>query len=520
MRRERSQAANIRLVTGSGLGPAPVTSGNEEAVTPRGTRYWSSSSIPLIAPELLGDIIASASDLAIVVSEEGAVLSVLANAAQKPPQGLASWEGTDLRDHLTPESLPKFEAQMAAMAAAQGGAGGNGRAEGPADVRATAVELNHTDPGLAEFPIRYTFHRIGPDGAILMLGRDLRPIAEMQQQLIRAQMALDRDYEAQREFDTRFRVLMERTQDAMVFVSVGSGRITDVNTAACQLLGAPRETLVGAGFAAEFDGRKRGEVMETLANLALDEAPGHVELSARRARRTLRVTPTMFRAAGERLMLCRLDHGTEGETVTDELQQNLSALYREGVDAIVFTDRDGVIRSANTAFLNLTDAAHASAVKGRSLADFLVRGLVDLKVLTENAARAGQMRMYATRLRSAVGSELAVEISATFLNDRNHPALVFVIRDASRAEAMRTPGMAVSDDAVRSVMELVGSATLKDIVAETTDVVEKMCIETAVELTRNNRVAAAEMLGLSRQSLYVKLRKYGLLHRGSASDDE
>ena len=42
---------------------------------------------------------------------------------------------------------------------------------------------------------------------------------------------------------------------------------------------------------------------------------------------------------------------------------------------------------------------------------------------------------------------------------------------------------------------------------------EKMCIETAVELTRNNRVAAAEMLGLSRQSLYVKLRKYGLLSR-------
>jgi DNA-binding NtrC family response regulator len=64
---------------------------------------------------------------------------------------------------------------------------------------------------------------------------------------------------------------------------------------------------------------------------------------------------------------------------------------------------------------------------------------------------------------------------------------------------------------MRSVMELVGSSTLKDIVAETTEVVEKMCIQTAVDLTRNNRVAAAEMLGLSRQSLYVKLRKFGLL---------
>jgi transcriptional regulator PpsR len=488
------------------LEPA-LSAGGEGVVTPRGTRYWSSGSIPLIAPELLGDIIASASDLALVISEEGAVLSVLANAAHRSLQRLGAWEGSDLRDHLTPESLPKFEAKLDAMA------GGRDRGE--------AVELNHVDPELAEFPIRYAFHRIGPDGAILMLGRDLRPIAEMQQQLIKAQMALERDYEAQREYDTRYRVLMERAQDAMVFVSVGSGRITDANAAAGQLLGAPRADLMGGAFAQEFDNRRRGEVMESLTSLALDDAPGEVELVARRSRRRLRVTPTMFRAAGERVMLCRLEPAEEErEAVPDALQQSLSAFYREGVDAIVFTDRDGVIRAANTAFLNLADAAHASAVKGRSLADFLVRGSVDLKVMLENALRAGQMRMYATRLRSAVGTEVAVEISATWLDDRNHPAVAFVLRDASRAEAMRTPGATVSDDAVRSVMELVGSATLKDIVAETTDVVEKMCIETAVELTRNNRVAAAEMLGLSRQSLYVKLRKYGLLHRGPQTDEE
>ncbi len=475
-------------------------------MTPRGTRYWSSGSIPLIAPELLGDIIASASDLAIVVSEEGRVLSVLAREDAAMRDDLASWEGSDLRDHLTSESVPKFDMQLDAVARGEG--------------RGVAVELNHTDPGLTEFPVRYTFHPIGPDGAILLLGRDLRPIAEMQQQLIKAQMALDRDYEAQREYDTRYRVLMERTQDAMVFVSIGTGRITDANTAAGHLLGATRQELVGASFAQEFDGRRRGEVMESLTSLALDDAPGHVELTTRRVRRDVRVTPTMFRAAGERVMLCRIDEqAAEREPVTDELQAGLSALYRDGVDGILFTDRDGVIRAANTAFLNLADAAHASAVKGRSLADFLVRGSVDLKLMLENTTRAGQMRMYATRLRSAVGTEIAAEISATWLDDRSHPAVVFVIRDASRAEAMRTPGATVSDDAVRSVMELVGSATLKDIVAETTDVVEKMCIETAVELTRNNRVAAAEMLGLSRQSLYVKLRKHGLLHRGPATDE-
>ncbi len=45
---------------------------------------------------------------------------------------------------------------------------------------------------------------------------------------------------------------------------------------------------------------------------------------------------------------------------------------------------------------------------------------------------------------------------------------------------------------------------------EATDVVERLCIKTALELTDDNRASAAEMLGLSRQSLYVKLRRHGL----------
>jgi DNA-binding NtrC family response regulator len=40
--------------------------------------------------------------------------------------------------------------------------------------------------------------------------------------------------------------------------------------------------------------------------------------------------------------------------------------------------------------------------------------------------------------------------------------------------------------------------------------IEKMCIQSALELTQNNRASAAEMLGLSRQSLYVKLHRYGM----------
>lgn len=69
------------------------------------------------------------------------------------------------------------------------------------------------------------------------------------------------------------------------------------------------------------------------------------------------------------------------------------------------------------------------------------------------------------------------------------------------------------DDPTKNVAELVGSAALNQIVLQTTDVVEKLCIETALELTKGNKTASAEMLGISRSTLYYKIRKFGLRNR-------
>ncbi|MFN7225258.1 MAG: transcriptional regulator PpsR, partial [Paracoccaceae bacterium] len=373
--------------------------------------------------------------------------------------------------------------------------------------------LNHADRTAWEFPVRYSLHRIGTDDSVIMVGRDLRPIAEVQQQLVSAQLALERDYEAQREMDTRYRVLMEVGRDPIIIISMSTGRITDLNSAAAALLGGTRAEMVGAAIAQEFEGRRRGEFLESMANLAVAESAGAIELSARRSQKRLLVTPTMFRAAGERLLMCQMDNAESLVPPSDDLVENVSRLYHEGVDGIVFTDVDGIILAANEAFLNLTDSANASAVRGRSLADYLARGAVDFRVLMDNVKRTGQLRLYATRLTTDFSGQIAVELSASWLNDRPNPILALVVRDVSRAETLRRPAGVPNEEGMRNVMELVGSSTLKDIVAETTDVIEKMCIETALELTRNNRVAAAEMLSLSRQSLYVKLRKYGLLNK-------
>ncbi|WP_395174382.1 helix-turn-helix domain-containing protein [Roseibium alexandrii] len=51
---------------------------------------------------------------------------------------------------------------------------------------------------------------------------------------------------------------------------------------------------------------------------------------------------------------------------------------------------------------------------------------------------------------------------------------------------------------------------MKELIRESLDVVERICIEAALDQTNNNRASAAEILGLSRQSLYIKLRRHGL----------
>jgi transcriptional regulator PpsR len=470
-------------------------------MTATGAANWAEGPVPVIEPQYLTGILAAASDLAFVVSAAGRVRSILIDNETKEHARLTHWAGRPMQDFLTIESVAKFEAALKQVKLA-------GQLTRP-------IELNHTDKIEWQYPVRYSFHAVGPDASVLMLGHDLRLVAEAQEQLVQAQFALERGYEERREYDARYRMLMSATRDAFVFVSASDGRIRDVNAAAAVLLGSTREDLIGSPIAQEFKHRRRGEFVETLLNLAVSDFDTDIPVQTVRGKREVTITPTVFRAAGERLIICRLQPENGEGRGDDRLAAHLLALFNKSTDAIVLTDTRGTIEDVNEAFLEIADVASLGEVKSKSLADFLQRGQIDLSVMLENAVRSGHMRVYATKLANEFGPRASVEISVVYINDLDRPSVGFIIRDASRAEAVRTAskGMAANDNGNHNVVELVGSAPLKEIVAETNEVIERMCIETAVELTRNNRAAAAEMLGLSRQSLYVKLRKYGLLKR-------
>lgn len=452
-------------------------------------------------PNLLVDLVAPASDITLMLDGECRILSLRVNPSSSDFGKLDHWVGRPIADFLTVESTPKLLAAMERLA--QGGAASR------------PIEMNHRDNAVWEFPIRYVLQPVGPDGAVLLMGRDLRPVAETQRQLVQAQIALERGYEAQREFDSRYRLLLATVTDAIVLVSLSDGRVTDANDHAAELFGCARKDVIGTVFASQFADIRRSEMEAKLVGAAMADRPETILMSTARTGRPLMLVPNVFRVGGDRIVICRLAPDTV--PVVPEVSAGLpEALFASAVEGILFTDLKGVIRDANDRFLSMVDAGNLPAVKSRTLGEFLSRGQVDLSVILENVQRQGEVRLYATELVSDFGSRLPVELSATRIATGDGPAAIgFLFRDAGRVDALRMPqidGRQASAQA--NILELVGSATLKEIVAETSDVIEKLCIETAIKLTKNNRVAAAEMLGLSRQSLYVKLRKYDFLKKG------
>jgi transcriptional regulator PpsR len=445
------------------------------------------------------DVVAATCDLAIVCSPDRTVMSVIASPSTGLGAKAANWPGAKLEDIFNVESWAKLKARLE---------------DGPPEPGAVyTLELNHADTVTFPYPVKYSLTQLDTDGTFIMAGRDLRGLAEVQQQLVQAQLALERDYEAQREIETRYRVVLEVNDSPVMIISMSSGKIIDLNSAAAQMIGAPRGDLVQAAVAQEFEGRRRGEFLETLAKVSGSNDGTPVELTVRRTRARVLVRPTQFRASGDRLLLCRIDLTERTQAETDELGETLGKLFHNGVDAILFLDGEGRVKVANEAFLNLTDGSTLSNVMGRSFADFLSRGTIDLRVILDNVKRVGHLRHFATRLNTDYSGQVSAELSATLLQDKGKVTIAVMIRDATAAESMRLPGALAGNEGLRNVMQLVGYSTLRDIVAETTEIIERMCIETALELTRNNRVAAAELLSLSRQSLYVKLRKFGLLSK-------
>jgi transcriptional regulator PpsR len=226
----------------------------------------------------------------------------------------------------------------------------------------------------------------------------------------------------------------------------------------------------------------------------------------------LEASASLFRHERQSLFLIRLSSAKGQGTIPDASRRLLEALERIP-DAFVVADADAKIVAENAAFLELTRCATPEEARGQSIEAFLGRPDLDRNLLMTSVREHGIVKNFATILRTRLGERESVEVTGVHAPEEGF--FGFLIRLAPR-EAAAPSAARELPRSIEQLSQLVGRVTLKELVRETTDLIERMCIEAALELTGNNRASAAEILGLSRQSLYSKLHRHGL---AASADD-
>ncbi len=449
-----------------------------------------------IEPDTFSKLLGMVSDVSLIINDQGVIEDVSTGQDTMASLGCQSWIGKRWMDTVTVESKKKIQDLLEVQ---------------PETQTLTWRHVNHPTPSGGEAAIQYITVNL-KGRKLLAVGRNLERLAELQRRLVETQQSVERDYLRLRHIEARYRVLFETSPEAVMMVDAHSFRLLEANVGAQALFKDAGKRLVGRDFRECFAPENQGEV-QALLRTAL--ATGRIEMcsaSAAGSASALTVSATVFRQEGGAQFLVRLTLRENPAALGLEMDSAvvLSQAMAYFPDGWILTDTAGNVKSVNEEGMALLGLTAASQVMGQPLERWMVRGAVDWGVLNTSLKQQLTVRNFATEVTTLSGMTLPVEISAVYLA-QPEPLYAIFVRDMDRRmQASSSPSQALPNPFIE-LAQLVGRRPIKDIVGDTVDTIERMCIEAALELTHNNRASAAEMLGLSRQSLYVKLRRFGIL---------
>ncbi|WP_082483850.1 transcriptional regulator PpsR [Methylobacterium sp. Leaf87] len=444
-----------------------------------------------------GLLVAAATDLSLVVDGEGVICDAAFGSSDLVGEGCETWLGQRWADTVTIESRPKI---AALLKDAQPGSVTRWR------------QVNHMSAKGIDLPVRYAAMRLKSDGPVIVIGRNLRAMASLQRTLAETQQALERDYLRMRGAETRYRLLFQLGAEPVLVVDASTRRVTEVNPAAARLLGKADKRIVGHDAVDLFDATSTRDLESLFAGLRVTGQAGDLDARLGNARGAVRLSASLFRQESATSVLLRLtpDANHASEAGLSRSSAGTLDVLHNLPEGFVVTDPARRILAANPAFLDLAQLATEEQVRGEPLDRWLGREETEAAALFATLVQHGSVRHYATSFRGEYGAVEDVEVAAVSVPGGAQPCLGFTIRSAPRRTTPVASGGRELPRSVEQMTELVGRVSMKNLVRESTDLIERLCIEAALRITRDNRASAAEMLGLSRQGLYAKLRRYGI----------
>ncbi len=446
------------------------------------------SALSHCAEELADAFVSLASDIALVIDESG-VITRVAQSSAHPIAAAARWVGRPWVDTVTGDTRRKVERLLA-------DAGGSGLAQ--------RREVNHDAGTGGGIPFAYTALRLGKNGPVLAVGRDLRAVGAIQQRFVDTQQELERAYWQARQADVRHSRLVQVATDAVVVVDADTLHVVDADAAAGALLSAGA-MLQGRPAVAPFEEAARAALRDLLVNTRASGRPAEIHARLAGDSHAMVVSAAPFRGAHGMRLLLRvrpLGSGRDGaaDTDTPRVQAWRAERLRE---AVVVTDSSGRVLAANAPFLMAVQAAREADVRGRPLGDWLGRDDTEIAALIGRVQDHGIAQHWCASLRRG-GTALEVDVTATLLTDGEQACCGITIRSCDGSAALPAPEAAAAADfgaAMAALAAGVGSVPLARLLHEAQQLVQQQLAEAALQRCAGSVAAAAALLGVGESQL-------------------
>lgn len=439
-----------------------------------------------------GHLFDIAADVTLVVDSNGFIRDAGFQVEELFAAGGRGWVGQKFSETVSPECTQKVEEML----------------EEARKGRTTkAREVNHIMPHDDDAPVSYKAGRLNKNGDVIVFGQHVGELALLQKRLMSSQLAMEREYSKLRGAESRYRAIFQLSDVPKIVVDASSLKITDINTAALKILGKENQRLENTKLLTLFDNTET-DILHKLMLAAIEgKSDGGVKIRLTTGEDIV-IIASLYREDKSSYLLLQLQSEMQiTGALPNTSARKVMSLTEHMPDAFVLTSSTRQIISGNKAFIEFFNISNINDVIDQPLDIFFDRPNVDCSVLIANVREHTTVRRFATVMRTRHGQKENVEIAATQIDYDDDTIIGFWIRPINNmVMGADTPQENISRSN-EQIANLVGHMPLKDIVRETTEMIEKLCIETALELTQNNRASAAQMLGVSRQSLYAKLGK-------------
>ena len=424
------------------------------------------------APELARTFVSLASDIALVIDDSGVIRNVAQGHTEPIAPGASDWIGRPWVDTVSLNTRLKVEHLLSEVST-----------RGIARRR----EVNHTLTAGSSLPVAYTAIRLGANGPVLAVGRDLRSIAAIQQRFIDSQQDLERAYWKARQAESHYRLLFQVATDAVLVIDPQTLLILEANQAAARLFDCLPEQMTGRHATFGFESRSRNAMTELLTNALSTGQTGEIRARLLASTAQASVAATAFRSGDTTRLLVRV-RSVDADPTSRESGMTLARPVIDAQDSVVVTDSSGRVLVANPAFVGLLNLPDETAARGRYLSDWL--GLPDrpLLQLVAQVRREGIVR----RSNSWAWPELGgaaqpVEVSAMLLTEGDQECIGFTVHPLA-AEA--APDAAALPGALTEGLALLAAQTgvlpLPDVLREATALVEQHFRQLAARRTAPN----------------------------------